>query len=278
MPPRPAVPSTAPTGSAALPRPGPALPTTLRSSKQGLRRLFEKLTGTHIYRRPPRGTDCFADIKTWLPHLHIDTVFDVGANIGQSAHSYLANFAHARIYCFEPVSDTHRQLEARLHGRDNVRIFKLALGAEEGPGTMVLEGQSDMFFLRRRGNELAIGNNSPIEQVAVETLDNFCADQRIADINYLKIDTEGADLDVLKGAERMLSGQHIDAIEAECSMNGRNTRHVGLPTLADFLERRGYLLFGVYEQVHEWPTGAPNLRRANPVFISEKVIRANIAH
>ncbi len=255
----------------------PHLPTVLLNPKQGLRRLFEKLTGTHIFRTLPRGVDRFADIRTCLPNLHISTVFDVGANVGQSARSYLANFRRAQIYCFEPVEATHRLLESRLRGYDNVRVFKLALGAEEGIGTMVLEGQSDMFFLRRGTSETIVPDDTPVEQVTVETLDNFCESNGVAHINYLKIDTEGADLEVLRGAENMLSRQQVDVVEAECGMSGRNKRHVALDTLARFLEERNYLLFGIYEQVNEWPTRAPNLRRINPIFISDSVIRENIA-
>jgi FkbM family methyltransferase len=263
-------------GSAVL-RLMPRLPTVLTTSKQGLRRLFERLTGTHIFRNLPRGVDRFADIADHLPNLRIATVFDVGANVGQSASSYLANFRRAEIYCFEPVSATHRQLEARLRGYGNVRTFQMALGAECGTGTMVLEGQSDMFFLRRGPDGSGAAQDMEVEQVPVETLDTFCENQGIGRINYLKIDTEGADLDVLKGAEAMLRGQRVDIIEAECGMSGRNTRHVALDTLTRFLEERDYLLFGIYEQVHEWPTRAPYLRRSNPMFISDNVIRANIA-
>ncbi len=254
----------------------PHLRTALLNPQQGLRRLFEKLTGTRIYRTPPRGVDRFADIENSLPNLRVSNVFDVGANVGQSARSFRANFPGAKIYSFEPVDMTYRRLERELRGYDNIQTSKLALGAEKGLGTMVLEGISEMYFLRRGASEMPSGD-TPVEEVAVETLDNFCQSQGIERINYLKIDTEGADLDVLKGAENMLRGQEVDLIEAECGMNGRNKRHVGLDILTSFLEEKNYLLFGIYEQVNEWPTRAPNLRRANPIFISESVVRTNIA-
>jgi FkbM family methyltransferase len=273
-PPGTAVP-TWPLGSAAL-RFAPRLPSVLTDSKQVLRRLFEKLTGTRIYRTPPRGVDRFADIENSLPNLQVNIVFDVGANVGQSARSFRANFPDAKIYSFEPVDTTYRRLERELRGYANIQTSKLALGAESGPGTMVLEGISEMHFLRRNASGMPSGD-APVEDVAVETLDNFCRSQGIERINYLKIDTEGADLDVLIGAEAMLRAQQVDLIEAECGMNGRNKRHVGLDILIRFLEERNYLLFGIYEQVNEWPTRAPNLRRANPIFISENVVRTNIA-
>jgi len=260
-------------GSSAL-RLAPNLPSILANPKQAVRRAFERLTNTHIYRTLPRGIDRFADIANSLPNLQIEIVFDVGANIGQSARSFLANFHDARIYCFEPVDATYRQLERRLRGHRAVETFKLALGAERGLGTMVLEGIPEMFYLRRGVGEAML---SPVEQVSVETIGDFCDSRGIERINYLKIDTEGADLDVLVGAETMLLRQQVDVIEAECGMSGRNTRHVGLDRLTSYLEERNYLLFGIYEQVNEWPTRAPNLRRANPVYISQTTIAANIA-
>ncbi len=47
--------------------------------------MAEKLTGTHIYRKLPRGIDVFGDMATILPNYRINVVFDVGANVGTSA-------------------------------------------------------------------------------------------------------------------------------------------------------------------------------------------------
>lgn len=45
--------------------------------------------------------------------------------------------------------------------------------------------------------------------------------------------------------------------------------------LKAYLEGKGYYLFGVYEQMPEWPTREPHLRRSNLVFVSEAVIGTN---
>jgi hypothetical protein len=74
--------------------------------KRGIRLLFEKLTGTRIYRHVPHGADLFEDLRRSLPAFRVETVFDVGANVGQSATAYLRNFTGATIYCFEPVAAT----------------------------------------------------------------------------------------------------------------------------------------------------------------------------
>ncbi len=245
-------------------------------AKRGIKRVFERLTGTHVYRTVPRGIDLFHDIRRYLPELQVNVVFDVGANQGQSARKYLSSFPGATIYCFEPVENTFLQLQENLRGRDNVHIFKLALGAVRGMGAMVTEGGSDMFFLLRASSQQASGA-SRLEEVELATLDGFCGDNNIDQIDYLKIDTEGGDLDVLKGADRMLTRHQVDVVEVEAGMNGRNMRHVPFDVFGRFFEDKSYFLFGIYEQMNEWPKREPHLRRTNPVFISEKVIKANTA-
>jgi hypothetical protein len=117
-----------------------------------------------------------------------------------------------------------------------------------------------------------------LEEVPLETLDGFCRNQKIARINYLKIDTEGHDFAVLQGAIDMLSQRRIDLVEVEAGMNGRNKRHVPLEVFLRFFDERSYFLFGVYEQTPEFFTRQPHLRRTNCVFVSDQVIAANSAH
>jgi FkbM family methyltransferase len=243
--------------------------------KREIKRLFEKLSGTHIYRTVPRGIDIFEDLKNYLPNLQIRIVFDVGANIGQSCSTYLNRFPGSTIYCFEPVDATFRQLQSNVGSQDNVHSFKLALGATHGTGKMVLEGNTDGFFLMNiRGPER---ETSPLEEVNLETLDGFCAHQNIAHINYLKIDTEGGDFEVLRGAENMLNLQYVDVVQVEAGMNRSNARHVPFTNFLKFFEEKNYFLFAIYEQVNEFLTQEPHLRRTNPVFISNRVIKANPA-
>ena len=64
----------------------------------------------------------------------------------------------------------------------------------------------------------------------------------------------------------------MDFVEVEAGMNAGNKRHVSFEALKDYLESRSYLLFGIYGQVHEWPTKKPHLRRTNPVFVSRRMI------
>lgn len=100
------------------------------------------------------------------------------------------------------------------------------------------------------------------------TLDEYCSRQNIATIDYLKIDAEGYDLSVLKGASTLLSRQKIRFIEVEAGMNRINTEHVYFDEFVRYLEPYGYKLYKIYDQMHEWKKRKPYLRRGNLVFVA----------
>jgi FkbM family methyltransferase len=242
--------------------------------RRRLKELVEELAHIRIYRALPRGVDIAYDIATALPTYRADVVFDVGANVGQSTRKYLSWFPACRVFCFEPVRETYSRLQANLEASDRVHCLRVALGSSAGKGTMCLQGSSDRFFLASEPGQPP-APDAVTEEVDIITIDEFCEATQIQQISYLKIDTEGADLEVLRGAEEMLAAQRIHIVEVEAGMNRGNERHVTFETLKSHLEARGYFLFGIYEQMGEWPTREPHLRRANPVFISQHTIRSN---
>lgn len=245
------------------------------SVKSKAKKLVEQLTNTHIYRSLPRGIDLFQDIANSLPTYRVDIVFDVGANVGQSSMIYLARLPMSHIYCFEPVSDTFRELQDNLKANERIDCYQLAFGSSTGKGKMSLQGSSDMFFLLSLSKESPMNSDLTTETVEIITMDEFCQTKGIEQINYLKIDTEGGDLEVLKGAVNMLTEQRIDFVEVEAGMNPGNNWHVPFETLKEFLESHSYFLFGIYEQVSEWPTKELHLRRTNSLFISHRMIEKN---
>lgn len=214
-----------------------------------------KNIGKAVIRRP-RGFDLYHDLSTVMTP---KVVFDVGANVGQSARNYLASFPQAEVYSFEPVASTFGQLKAAIGSNARFHPVCMALGAVTGNAMMDTEhGPSEMFQLKEEGNE----------KVRVSTLDAFAAERGLEIIDFIKIDTEGHDFAVLEGAEQMLRSKQIRAVQVEASMNPDNTRHVPFERFKAHLEERGYRLFGIYDQVEEFFTNESHLRRTNPVFIA----------
>ena len=125
--------------------------------------------------------------------------------------------------------------------------------------------------------EVLVAETTRLEQVDLKTIDDFCEEQGIAHVGFLKMDTEGSDLDVLRGAENILRNQDVDIVQVEAGTNQQNRYHVHLEHFSRFLEERDYHLFGIYDQMNEWIAGGPNLRRVNPIFISGRVVKSNTA-
>lgn len=210
-----------------------------------------------VFQRAPRGFDlCFDLSKLMQPVV----IFDVGANVGQSAEHYLSWFPDAEIYCFEPSRQSAAELRKRLNER--VRLFEIAFSSHSGTARLAHTGTSDTFRIAEVGEE----------EITVHTVDEFCREHGIETIDFLKIDTEGHDLEVLKGAEAMLQQGKIAAVQVEAGMSPENDLHVPFDVFKQRLEAASYRLFGIYDQVQEWPTRQRHLRRANPVFLHESLL------
>lgn len=220
----------------------------------------------------PRGIKFFRDLSISLPEYKLETVFDVGAYIGESAYLFLKKFPEVRLFCFEPASANFIRLQKLVEEYKNVECLKIALGPEVKTGWISINGRHDMFRLIDEPIIHSENLNSVVEKVTITTINNFCVENKIDKINYLKIDTEEKDLEVLKGATKFLSEQKIDFIQVEASMNPLNEHNISFELFKEFFQSYNYFLFGLYEQMDEWIEKKINLRRTNPVFVSMKMI------
>ena len=210
------------------------------------------------------GVNELRDIRRKLPKLRIVTIFDVGANEGHAAAQFRRAYPSAKIHCFEPNPDLAPVLRRLGPG---VEVHSIALSSSIGVAGFDRSLDTTQQF--------SITDDISGETVPVHTIDAFCQQRRIMDIGFLKIDTEGKDLDVLKGASNMLREGRIDLAQAEVSMNPDNSLHVDFSAVRSFIEQFGYRLFGIYEQTPEWISQRPNLRRVNAIYVSRKVIESN---
>ena len=242
-------------------------------SSRRIKKLIETAFGLRLFRTLPRGINVFTDIRQALPEYQMEVLFDVGANIGQTAVSFAQAFPNALIYSFEPVRETYRHLVEATRHLPNVHCNQFAFSSVSGKGKILADGVSTVNRLVGNSEE----NQLRTESVEILTLDDFCRAFAIPSVGYVKIDTEGNDLEVLKGASRMLSEQSFDFVEIEAGMNPKNHYHVPIEKFKKHLEEMGYLVFGVYEQVNERPTNQPQLRRANFVFISSRLTGADVS-
>jgi FkbM family methyltransferase len=205
-------------------------------------------------------------IKTHLPELSVDRVLDVGANVGKTVAAFQRRFPGAEIWAFEPVKASYEQLVQSTASVEGIQCFNFALGAQSAAGHITAAGTSEKNRL------VPARSGRATQSVPIVAGTDFCDEHGIDRISYLKVDTEGHDLEVLRGFEPMLRDSRVDVVEVEAGMNPENELHVPLQDFLAFLQPCGYRLFRTFGEVSEKPVKGPYLRRVNAVFISPSVI------
>ncbi len=148
-------------------------------------------------------------------HISIHTLFDVGANTGQTALELLARYPAARIFSFEPHPTTFAQLRTTISPHPNVTATNSAIGAAPGVLPMTTYDLSTINTLRPDFHASGRFRATNFIDVPVTTLDLFCATHAIPTIDLLKIDTEGFDLMVLQGATTLLANGKVTFVYVE---------------------------------------------------------------
>jgi FkbM family methyltransferase len=209
-----------------------------------------------------------ADIRRKIPNENLQIFFDVGAHYGETVHSILREYPTAAIYSFEPSFENFLSLKSSVP--HVAKIFNIGLGSSDTEKRFDNTNESNAMF--------SIANDQTrrdLPTVQIRRIDTLCRELGVAAIDYLKSDTEGHDLEVLKGAIGLIKDNRIKIIECECGVNRENTYHAPLFQIDAYLQDYGYRVFGIYEQVPEWSKRQPHLQRVNAVFISREVIDRN---
>lgn len=173
-----------------------------------------------------------------LVNLDVRTVIDVGANKGRAARRFRRLFPGARIYCVEPIPRLCRRLE-RWAGTQGgaVRVFQTALSAAPSEQPLYVHRQSDILSTLAVPAPGDAARYEPIP-VRVETLDGLTADLRLDADVLVKLDTEGLDLQVIRGGEETLRRAAAVIVEAAFHPNPAGG---GAPTFEDIAAALGGL-------------------------------------
>lgn len=201
-----------------------------------------------------RGLDPLRDLSCLIGHKRNPVIFDVGANDGETMQEFLRVFPAANLVAFEPHAACGEILERKFLQHPNVSVQKVALGAHTGSSELHL-------FSGNRMNSLLPFDHVPgnlmsqtfastgTAEVRVETLDAFCSERGIASIDILKTDTQGYDLQVLKGAASLLENRQIKTILLEVNFVPMYEGQATFSELHEYLSAHGYRLVDFYNQL-----------------------------
>jgi FkbM family methyltransferase len=159
-------------------------------------------------------------LKLFSERFPTATVFDVGANIGRYAMLAREFAPSATVHAFEPHPAAFAKLEASA-AKHGFVAHQFALGQKTGTVELFdyadeeVGGGSEHASLYRQVIEVVHQQEAVQISVPCETVDRMAKKLAIASVNLLKIDTEGHELPVLKGAAGLLKSKKIDVIQFE---------------------------------------------------------------
>jgi FkbM family methyltransferase len=142
-------------------------------------------------------------------------VFDVGANVGRWSVEAARQLPRAAIHAFEPLPDAFAQLAQRTNGT-NVTCHPFALSSEAGTRELHYDpALSVMSSLHERDLKAFNMDLGATVEVTMDTLDAFCDREGVDRVDFVKIDVEGHERDVLVGAARHLGAGRIGLVQFE---------------------------------------------------------------
>tara|TARA_Y100000816_G_scaffold291391_1_gene282602 strand:+ start:276 stop:1043 length:768 start_codon:yes stop_codon:yes gene_type:complete len=185
-------------------------------------------------------------------------IFDVGANQGQSIERFKKIFAEPTIHAFEPIKDEYDKLLKKYCDQKNIILNNYAIGEsnrEQNLFVTALTGNSSFNklntntkWLKTRSSQAktTMANYTKAEEkVKIISLDNYCKDNNIYEIDLLKIDTQGFEDKVLAGCNQILKNNIISAIESEIMLDNVYDKYLSFSDLEKYLIPNNFRLVGL---------------------------------
>lgn len=176
--------------------------------------------------------------QNMLPHVlkHInvgDTVIDVGAYIGDHTIAYARAVAHTgTVHAFEPNYRAFQCLEYNMKKHPQVKIYQCGIGDKHGTMGVVSENLNHgMAYMSGDGN------------IPIITIDSM----NLKKCNFIKIDVEGMELAVLKGAEKTID-RCKPKLLIEINLTTLQRAGDRAESIFTWLNERGYAYRNIYHE------------------------------
>ena len=189
-----------------------------------------------------------------------DAVLDVGANVGQFGDQLLSLGYRGKLVSFEAIPAVHDKLVAHARARSASWTVApcAALGSRQGSVDLNIAGnvQSSSILPMKEAHVAAAPTSSYVDRqrVAMERLDDLAQDLvRGSARLFIKVDTQGYDLEVLKGATALLP--RTAGLQVEMSLA---SLYEGAPTFLEmmaFMQSSGFEPFGLVPMFRDARTG-----------------------
>lgn len=202
-----------------------------------LRPVVEAVRGQH------RDADDLAARRIFACLAPAAVCVDVGCHKGLYLDPMRQQAVDGRFFAIEPIPYLYDLLKAKYRNDPRVQVFNLALSAGSGTAELFINDEDmGLSGLSRRPGRKGIDQERLRSvRVAMTSLDALLGEEHV---DFIKIDVEGAEYDVLRGAENLLARSRPTVL-FEFGLGGADYFGVDADTMFDFFATRGYALFTV---------------------------------
>ena len=179
------------------------------------------------------------------------SIIDVGAHKGEYILNILKNFKVKQGYCFEPNPSVFRILQNNIKNKKNIEFINFGVSNSSGKikfNVNIESSSSSINNLNEKSNYykkkfyllnfLNTSNVTKVIDIEVLTLDNFMKKKGIIQIDLLKIDTEGYEMQVLKGLQDKI--KKIKLIHFEHHFDDMIMKDYKLSNIHNYLIKNGF--------------------------------------
>ncbi len=191
--------------------------------------------------------------KDILDKVEVKTIFDVGANKGQTVKEYRQLFPAAMIYSFEPFDDAFEILQSKYRDDPKVKAFKLAIAEAPGSRSFNVNELSQTNSLLPASKHIGDYSNASryatrkTLMVEATAIDRFMVEHGIETFEILKLDIQGTEFQALHGAIDHLRNKSISLIYSEVEFVEMYEKQQFFTDIDGFLENLDYKLCGFFD-------------------------------
>ncbi len=185
-------------------------------------------------------------------------IFDIGSNEGQSIDRFCKIFDSPIIHAFEPINKEFKTLTKKYSANKNIILNNYGLGDKQdlrklnvtakSGNSSFLEITPNTKWLETRSKQYNTSKDGYItdkQSVKIITLDEYCENNSIKDIDILKMDTQGYEEKILQGSKKILEKGAISIIESEIMFDNVYEKYFNFSDLEKYLIPNNFRMVGL---------------------------------
>ena len=258
-----------------------------------LRKLIKKILSSRGYEVYRKDFYDFNDLRV-LGHLFPNnkdmTIIDAGGNTGQTVNRFKSFWPNSMVHSFEPDPDVFLELDKNTRDLTGVIANNTGLGDEvtvksfhkmqdSGSSSFIPVNKESRTYqimqsdcnLKHHNKTALRASEDQVIKCSITTLDEYCRKNKISKIDLLKMDVQGYEPNILRGAKEILKNNSVDAILTEIMFTDYYSERGSFNDIEKEIHSYGYVLYDI-----PYLARVPNENRQRIFFVDAIYIKESL--